>query len=398
MLALVFRTHHAARVARAPRLAPRGRRPAVEPRAHCPRCRRPRQVCWCSAVVPVPSRTRVVFLQHPRESRVGVSTCRMAHLSLPGSQLHVTLDPDRQPALAELLAAPDTHLLFPSADATDVDALARAPHTLVVVDGTWANARKLVGRSPLLRALPRLFFRPDFASNYRIRREPDDHCLSTIEATAHVLERLERAPGRYTPILSAFERMVEMQLAYVATGAGADRHRQHKPPRAPKPTVDPRAPLRAVAGRMVLLHVEPNAWPYATPDAPPVEAIELRAVRVATGERFTALLAPRQRLSPRVTFNLDLPEADIRAGAPLAATQAAWREFLGPDAVLGIWGYHALSLLRMEPGWTLAPELDLRALWQRAIGRAENLPDGQGRAPRRIAALEQSLRALLADA
>lgn len=348
--------------------------------------------------MPVPSSTRVVFLQHPRETRVGVSTCRMAHLSLPGSQLHVTLDPDRQPALAELLAAPDTHLLFPSADAVDVDALASPPRTLVVVDGTWANARKLVGRSALLRALPRLFFRPEFTSNYRIRREPEGHCLSTIEATAHVLERLERAPGRYTPMLSAFERMVAMQLEYVASGAGAARHTRHKPPRAPKPAFDHCAPLRAAHDRLVLLHVEPNAWPYRSADAPPVEAIELRAVRVATGERFTTLLAPRQPLSPRVASNLDLPEAAILAGAPLEATQAAWRAFLGPDAVLGIWGYHALSLLRMEPGWTLAPELDLRALWQRSIGRASNLPDGQGRAPRRLAAIEQSLATLLTSA
>ncbi|MCY1060017.1 tRNA-uridine aminocarboxypropyltransferase [Nannocystis sp. SCPEA4] len=367
----------------------------MEPRAHCPRCRRPRRVCWCDALVPVPSRTRVVFLQHPREYRVGVSTCRMAHLSLPGSQLHVTHDPDRQLALAELLAAPDTHLLFPSPGATDVDALSRAPHTLVVVDGTWANARKLVGRSALLRALPRLFFRPEFTSNYRIRSEPEGHCLSTIEATAHVLERLERAPGRYTPMLSAFEHMVDTQLKYIASGAGADRHIRHKPPRTPKPPIDHRAPLRAAMDRLVLLHVEPNAWPYGTPDAPPVEALELRALRVATGEHFTTLLAPRQRLSPRAALNLDLPEADIHAGASLGRTQAAWHEFLGPDAVLGIWGYHALSLLRIEAGWTLAPVLDLRALWQQAIGPAEKLPDGQGRATRRFAAIEQSLHALL---
>lgn len=351
-------------------------------------------MCWCDAVVAVPSRTQVVFLQHPRESRVAVSTCRMAHLSLPGSQLHITLDPDHEPALATLLAAPGTHLLFPSADATDVDALTEAPRTLVVVDGTWANARKLVGRSPLLRALPRLGFRPDFASNYRIRREPEGHCLSTIEATAHVLERLEQAPGRYTPMLSAFEHMVDMQLQFINSGAGADRYLRHKPPRTPRLPVDHLAPLKAALDRLVLLHVEPNAWPHGTEDPPPVEALEIRALRVATGERFTALLAPRQRLSPRAAVNLDLPESQIFAGAALDRTQAAWREFLGPDAVLGIWGYHALSLLRIEAGWALAPALDLRALWQQTIGPAEKLPDGQGRAIRRFAAIEHFLHAL----
>lgn len=323
-----------------------------------------------------------------------VSTCRMAHLSLPGSQLHVTRHPDESPALARLLAAPDTHLLFPAADATDVDQLTAPPRTLVVVDGTWANARKLVERSPLLRALPRLAFRPDFTSNYRIRREPAEHCLSTIEATAHVLERLERAPGRYTPMLAAFDRMVDMQLQYIAGGLGAARHSQHKRPRPPAPVVDPRAPLRAAHERLVLLHIEANAWPQGTPDPPPAEALQLLGLRVATGERFAALLAPRRPLSPRAAFHLDLPEPQILAGAPLAAAQAAWRAFLGADAVLGVWGYHALSLLRDEPGWALAPALDLRALRRQVLGPADRLPEGQGRAARRFAAIASALREL----
>ena len=344
--------------------------------------------------MPVPSRTRVVFLQHPREARVAVSTCRMAHLSLPGSQLHVVRDTELPPALARLLAEPGTHLLFPSPGATDVDALVEPPRTLVVVDGTWTNARKLVERDPLLRALPRLAFRPDFASNYRIRREPAGHCLSTIEATAHVLERIERAPGRYTPMLAAFERMVDMQLEFVASGAGADRHIRHKTPRRPRPRVDLRAPLRAAQERLVLLHIEANAWPHTTVEPPPVEALQLLGLRVATGERFTALLAPRQPLSPHAAYHLDIPESEIHAGAPLAAAQAAWREFLGADAVLGVWGYHALSLLRGEAGWTLPPALDLRALRLQLLGPADKLPEGRGRAARRFAAIQSSLREL----
>ena len=39
-------------------------------------------------LAPIASATRVVFLQHPRESRVAIGTCRMAHLALAGSELH----------------------------------------------------------------------------------------------------------------------------------------------------------------------------------------------------------------------------------------------------------------------------------------------------------------------
>lgn len=194
------------------------------PRARCLRCRRPPAVCWCDALAPVANPTHVVFLQHPREARVPVSTCRMAHLSLANSQMHVAWSPDDLPGLAERLRGPDTYILFPSADATDVGALTRPPRTLVVVDGTWSNAKKLVRRSPLLRSLPGLVCRPDHISRYRIRREPAPHCLSTIEATAHALEHIERAPGRYAPILRAFDRMVDVQLDYIGRRAGAMRH------------------------------------------------------------------------------------------------------------------------------------------------------------------------------
>lgn len=363
-----------------------GQSPSAEvlPRARCLRCRRPQAVCWCDALAPVANPTHVVFLQHPREARVPVSTCRMAHLSLANSEMHVTWSPDDLPGLAERLGEPDTYILFPSADATEVGALTRTPRTLVVVDGTWSNAKKIVQRSPLLRGLPGLICRPDYTSRYRIRREPADHCLSTIEATAHALERIERAPGRYAPILRTFERMVDVQLEYADRRAGAMRHGVAAP-RPAKP--DPLAPLRSVLGRLVLLYVEVNAG----------EPIQLLAVRPATGERFTALLAPRGPLAPRTALYVGREPDEISAGLPLAHAQAAWREYLGEDAVLGVWGYHGVNLMRGEPGWTLAPPLDLRALRMAVLGRV-TFPEGPGRADRRLDALTGLLAELCAYA
>src|SRR5262249_27529561 len=135
-------------------------------RSLCYRCRRPKSVCWCSALKPMHSATRVVFVQHPRESRVPISTCRMAHLSLPNSEMHVAMGGE------QLELADDAAVLFPSDDAVDVAHLDKPPSTLVVVDGTWSNARKVVNRSPRLRALPRISLNPDRPGNYRIRKEP----------------------------------------------------------------------------------------------------------------------------------------------------------------------------------------------------------------------------------
>jgi DTW domain-containing protein YfiP len=62
----------------------------AEPAAHraiCARCRRPESVCYCAHLVSLPTRTRVLLLQHPRERHVPIGTARLAHLCLPGSEL-----------------------------------------------------------------------------------------------------------------------------------------------------------------------------------------------------------------------------------------------------------------------------------------------------------------------
>ena len=47
------------------------------PRPVCARCRRPSAVCYCAHLLSLPTRTRVVFLQHPREAKA-ISVGEMA--------------------------------------------------------------------------------------------------------------------------------------------------------------------------------------------------------------------------------------------------------------------------------------------------------------------------------
>jgi len=54
-------------------------------RVICSNCDRPESVCLCGALVQVPTRTRVVILQHPRESAVPINTARIAERALSNS-------------------------------------------------------------------------------------------------------------------------------------------------------------------------------------------------------------------------------------------------------------------------------------------------------------------------
>ncbi len=155
-----------------------------------------------------PSKTRITLLQHPREARNPISTARMAHLSLPGSRLIAGVDFSR-------IDLSDAVVLFPGPGARDAAELrGRNNLHVVVVDGTWSQARKIWQRNPVLQALPAYALAPKKPGQYRIRKEPAPHCLATIEAIAELLELVEdRDPAL---LLSPFNAMVEHQLTFVA--------------------------------------------------------------------------------------------------------------------------------------------------------------------------------------
>src|SRR5450432_1468347 len=86
-----------------------------ESREMCWRCRRPTRACYCAAVRVIATRTRVVILQHPRESDVPINTARIAELSLSNSTLHVGLDFASDRALQAALGSAEAPpiLLYP---------------------------------------------------------------------------------------------------------------------------------------------------------------------------------------------------------------------------------------------------------------------------------------------
>ena len=353
----------------------------------------------------------MVLLQHPRERRVAFGTARMTHLALTNSELHVGLDFERHPRLRALAGEPEgsTVLLFPSPDAWAPDALPWGPpRTLIVVDGTWVQAAKMLARNPLLGSLPRVGLAPARPGNYRIRREPAPHCLATVEAVAEVLAVFERDPGRFEPLRTAFERMVDQQIVHKT----ARRNPYHRQRRRLQPRSDPMAlELRARRPDLVVVHGEANAHPSNGRIPGPAELIQLLALRVVTGERFAATIAPRRPLAVAAPAHLEIDRAEILAGEAIASTMARWRGFVRPADVFCTWGKYTLDLLRAEGG-AERPLLDLREATTRRLGRraggiepaAELLERGgvcmarwaPGRGGRRIALLAGIVEALSA--
>jgi DTW domain-containing protein YfiP len=223
-------------------------------RVTCYRCFWPRHLCWCGAITPMETRTRFVFLMHPKEFKhEKAATGRLTHLCLTRSEIHMGIGFDEHDAVQALIRDPHHFpvLLYPGRDALNLsDPSASAPgpaplaafraqleqRRLVVflLDATWALGRKMLRLSPSLQRLPRIMFTPSAPSRYVIKQQPHAGCLSTLEATHELLQALERAGlDRYAlpdQLLQLFARMQEFQLQCAADpDRPGYRRRAYKP-------------------------------------------------------------------------------------------------------------------------------------------------------------------------
>jgi DTW domain-containing protein YfiP len=285
-------------------------------------------VCLCAHFDAIDTRTRVVFLQHPREHEVPINSARLAHRSLRHSSLHVGVDFSTDRAVTRALSDPAAPaiVLFPSPNARDVRREPpRGPVTLVVLDGTWSQAEKLLRANPMLSTLPHYAFVPTTASNYRIRRQPAEHCVATIEAIAEVLALLEDRPVDGARLLAPFHAMVEYQLAYAARFAGT-RSRHVHARRAPRERPIP--PLLAEPSpRALVVYGEANAWPHHAQGTPPPSIVHWVAERLATGERFEALIRPDDAVAPATPYHTGLAAEAIACGEEHEAFLSRWSRF-----------------------------------------------------------------------
>ncbi|MCK6187586.1 DTW domain-containing protein [Pseudomonas sp. EYE_354] len=193
-------------------------------RPQCCRCLRPITHCLCALIPSLDSRTRVLLLQHPSEVNHALNTARLAALGLNNAQLLVGEVFDD---LATLLNPPgyQARLLFPADDAQPLCTYASSdqPLLLVVPDGTWRKARKLLHLNPLLAALPRVTLAAGSVSRYRLRKAPGPGALSTVEAIAQALQVLE-APRSFEALLAPFEALIDGQIAAMGRAVFEKNH------------------------------------------------------------------------------------------------------------------------------------------------------------------------------
>jgi DTW domain-containing protein len=204
---------------------------SAEAVAECPRCLKPVPLCICDTVTPIDSRIALLILQHPQEQDRTLGTARLTALHFKHAVVKIGLSwPSLSKALGRPVAEPSRWaiLYLGSAKVADLDTVSEIVaigrkgeieadqrgilgelEGVVLLDGTWSQAKALWWRNPWMLKCQRVILGPRRPSRYgELRREPRRDGLSTIEATGLLLSALERRPDIAETLNGAFERML----------------------------------------------------------------------------------------------------------------------------------------------------------------------------------------------
>jgi len=306
-------------------------------RPTCYRCFRPEAHCLCAVIPSVDNRTPVVILQHPRERTHPFNTARLTELGL--RQVEVLVDHlgclRRDPT--PLGALEGAALLYPASDARDITSLApgEAPRRLFVIDGTWHHARTLYRDIPVLGTLPHLTLPGHLRSAFQIRRQPDVHCLSTIEAVVFALQALEPTTAGLDTLLASFDAMQGRQLAQLRSAG-----RTRKPTRQRASRAIPRRLVEGYAS-LVVAYAESTLESSASGER---RLLCCAAEKPATGERFNRVLW-HPGLSDAHLAHLELSRDELESGVSAEHFRREWASFLGDSDNLAAWNQSTLDLL-----------------------------------------------------
>jgi DTW domain-containing protein len=204
---------------------------AAEAIPDCPRCLKPLPLCICDSITPIDSRISLLILQHPQEQDRALGTARLTALHFRDAVLKIGLSwPSLSKALGRQVTDPSRWavLYLGSAKVSDFDtksdivainrkgeiednqrAILKDIEGIVLLDGTWSQAKALWWRNAWMLKCQRVILGPVRPSRYgKLRREPRRDGLSTIEAAAMLLAGIEKRPDIAETLHASFERML----------------------------------------------------------------------------------------------------------------------------------------------------------------------------------------------
>ncbi|WP_337264159.1 MULTISPECIES: tRNA-uridine aminocarboxypropyltransferase [unclassified Serratia (in: enterobacteria)] len=158
----------------------------------CQHCLLPQQNCLCATIKPQLAGSRFCLIMFGTEPLKPSNTGRLIADILPDTQAFLWSRTDVDPGLLEAINDPERqpYVVFPAsyadADRPVFSELPRGgkPPLFIMLDGTWAEARKMFRKSPYLNQFPVFSLNVLAASGYQLREasRTEQHCTAEVAA------------------------------------------------------------------------------------------------------------------------------------------------------------------------------------------------------------------------
>ncbi|WP_165725344.1 tRNA-uridine aminocarboxypropyltransferase [Pseudoalteromonas sp. SA25] len=186
-------------------------------RTLCNHCNFALNTCICSAITNINNKVKVIILQHPSEEKIAKNTAKLLNLCLTDCQI-VKGENNDDFSILKSLPVSSTVLLYPNEHAVNLDDSAEQSNIknithLIVVDGTWKKAYKILQLTTLLNQFKTVSFKQLPKNRYAIRKAPRADSLSTLEAVAHSLFLIEQLSP--TPLYNVLDELIQKQTQHM---------------------------------------------------------------------------------------------------------------------------------------------------------------------------------------
>lgn len=180
-------------------------------RDYCLTCLKVKEACYCHKIQKQTNISNVIILQHPSETKHAINTAKIAELSYNYCSIFIGEDFSNHNELNSLIKERNCYLLFPSNKSLGIEQFtSSSPITLIVIDGTWKKAKKILYLSKNLQSLNMLQLSNNYSPRYKIRKGPGDGYLSTLEAITYALEQIDQ--DNFSSVFEAFDYMINFQI------------------------------------------------------------------------------------------------------------------------------------------------------------------------------------------
>lgn len=162
----------------------------------CNKCGLPEINCICDKASKIKTNAKLWILSTEREFYRPSNTARLLKLINPDSTEIFLWERTKKPE--QLIKnindeRYEAYLLFPVEDEEEQHRKVEYKNTgkvpaFILIDGTWKEARRILRKSDYLNKLPRISLKPNFKSQYDLRRGVTEGNLCTIEAASEVLK------------------------------------------------------------------------------------------------------------------------------------------------------------------------------------------------------------------